>query len=154
MELLLPSYRTLHCPLLSFMRFLSAHFSACPSPSEWQGNHLVPQSHLFALYPLQNCRVITLSCCPGQEWRALLAPSLTPGDTMSNWPPAGLPAVHHDSSRPGQTVLWIILLFERHHIFSKADDKCVSPFCTRTWQLLSQGNATNYSAVDISNASH
>lgn len=97
------------------------------------------------------CKIVTLS---RSGMKNPSGPSRTPGDTMSKWPPAGLPAVHHDSSRPVQTVLWIILLFERHYTFSKADDEWVSPFCTLTWQLLSQGNATNYSSVDISIASH
>ena len=46
MTLFLPRCRTLHLPLLSLIRFLSAQLSACPGHAEWQ------HSLLFFFLPL------------------------------------------------------------------------------------------------------
>lgn len=52
-------------------------------------------------------------CVTLSRWgmKSTPGPISDPGGTTSHWPPAGLPAVHHHSPRPDQTVLWITLLF-------------------------------------------
>lgn len=107
-----------------------------------------------ALHPLQNCPGVTVWRYPGEEWRALLAPSVTLGAPRVTG--LQLDFLLYITTLPEQVRLCCesLCFFERQHIFCKADDKWVSPFCTLTWQVVSQGSAINYSSVDISFASH
>ena len=134
--LLLPRGRTLHFPLLNFIRFLLAHFSSRPGASLQQHNQLVHQP-LFLVVYLQIWEGCTLSHHTGHLWRfwTVWAPTLASAmaNTTSVWPPAGLCATDRNSE-PGSAAHFQSISLSP--LSSTYFVICLQGYYRRQWQKL------------------